>query len=161
MINFVRMKMNKYLPFAFIYFFLNSLGLPFGLTWTALMAPFFYYWIWSVRKKEILWPFIVVMTPFIIIHLVFVGVDTTVYFLSLLNLLLVYIFSQAFYTFLKQCGDIEYIYTKILIVNFILCLIAIPFYFSPWFGIFWDQQDLAGGIEALRRLKMFVYEPSY
>jgi hypothetical protein len=32
------MKLNKYFPFAAIYFFINSLALPFGLTFTALLA---------------------------------------------------------------------------------------------------------------------------
>ena len=52
------MTINKYLPFALIYFFLNSLGLPFGLTWMALLGPVFYVWVLLKRKKEILFPFL-------------------------------------------------------------------------------------------------------
>src|SRR5437762_9680329 len=100
------MKINRYLPFACMYFFVNSLALPFGLTYTALLAPFFYVWILIVRKKEILSAFIIILLPFIIIQYV-TGVDIKSYSFSLLNFLLVYIFCQAFYTFLKVCKELE------------------------------------------------------
>src|SRR5436190_6591979 len=116
------MKLNKYSPFAFIYFFINSLALPFGLTYTSLLAPFFYLWILVVRKKEIVLPFIAILLPFIIIHITIVEPEIKTYAISLLNLLLVYIFCQAVYTFLYVCTDIEKIFKKILVINFILCL---------------------------------------
>jgi len=47
------MKVNKYFPFAFVYFFVNSVALPFGVTYMALLAPFFYLWILLKRKKEV------------------------------------------------------------------------------------------------------------
>ena len=155
------MNVNKYFPFAFIYFFINSLALPFGLTYTALLAPLFYVWILLIRKKEILLPFIAILLPFIVIHITVVEVDVQTYAISLLNLLLVYIFCQAVYTFLHVCSDIEKIFRRILVINFILCLIAIPFYFTPYFPVFWDEQILTGGVGKLRRLRMFTYEPSY
>ena len=83
------------------------------------------------------------------------------YVISLLNLLLVYIFCQAVYTFLYVCNDIEKIFQKILVINFILCLIAIPLYFTPYFPIVWDEQIITEGVGEFRRLKLFTYEPSY
>src|SRR5436309_666244 len=62
------MSINKYLPFAFIYFFVNSLALPFGLTYTAILSPLFYWWIVTSRKKEILLPFFVCLAPFFIFY---------------------------------------------------------------------------------------------
>ena len=155
------MNVNKYFPFAFIYFFVNSLALPFGLTYTALLAPLFYIWILLTRKKEILLPFIAILLPFIIIHISIVGVNIETYATSFLNLLLVYIFSQAVYTFLHVCKDIEKIFRRILVINFIVCLVAIPVYFTPYFSIFWDEQILTAGVGKLRRLRLFTYEPSY
>jgi hypothetical protein len=154
------MKLNRYLPFTCVYFFVNSLALPFGLTYTALLAPLFYVWILLTRKKEILLPFIALLLPFIIAH-ISSGVETGSYTISLLNLLLVYIFCQAVYTFLKQCKEPELIFRKILILNFIFCVIALPLYFTPYFGLVWDQQTLPGGIGSLKRLRLFTYEPSY
>lgn len=155
------MNVNKYFPVAFIYFFINSLALPFGLTYTALLAPLFYVWVLLIRKKEILLPFIAVLIPFIIVHIAIVGVETQSYMISLLNLLLVYIFCQAVYTFLLVCNDIEKIFHRILIVNFVACLVAIPLYFTSYFSILWDEQDITEGVGKLRRLRLFTYEPSY
>ncbi len=155
------MRINKYLPFAFVYFFLNTVALPFGLTYMALLAPLFYVWILFVRKRDVLLPFIVLLLPYIIIHLAIVSAEPDTYALSFLNVVLVYIFCQAVYTFLLVCRDIEKIFRSILVVNFILCLFAIPIYFTSWNYLMWDQQVLTAGVGRLTRLKMFTYEPSY
>jgi hypothetical protein len=155
------MTVNRYFPFAILYFFLNSLGLPFGLTYTALLAPFFYWWVLNRGGKEILLPFFVLAFPIIFIHLVFVGVNDKTYVTSLINVAAVYIFCQAFYTFLRKCENPEVLFKRIVIINFILCFIAIPFYFTSWWEIFWIQQPLTEGIEDFRRLRLFTYEASY
>ena len=155
------MRVNKYLPFACLYFFFNSLALPFGLTYTALLAPLFYIWILLIRKKEILLPFIAILLPFMIIHIAVVEPYTKSYTISFINLLAVYVSCQAVYTFLLVCKDIEKIFSRILVLNFIACLVAIPLYFTPWFSLLWDQQVLTGGVGEMRRLRMFTYEPSY
>ena len=155
------MKLNRFLPFAYIYFFINSLALPSGLTYTALLAPFFYIWVLVIRKKEILLPFIFTLLPFIIIHIAVAEPEIKSYAISLLNLLLVYIFCQAVYTFLHICNDIEKIFRRILVINFILCLVAIPLYFTSYFALLWDEQVLTEGVGELRRLRLFTYEPSY
>ena len=154
------MKINKYFPFALVYFFFNSLGLPFGLTYTALLSPFFYWWILMKRGTEVLVPFFICLIPFIIIHLN-TGVDEKTYFISLGNITAVYIFCQAFYTFLLKCQDKETILTRLLVLNFIFCIIAIPVYFTPYYHIFWIQQFLTEGVDNFRRLKLFTYEASY
>jgi len=154
------MRINKYFPFALIYFFFNSLGLPFGLTYTALLSPFLYYWVVVTRKREVLWPFLLVMVPFIIVQ-INEGVDVKTYIVSLLNLTSVYIFCQAVYTFLISCRDIEGIFRKLVIINFVLCLIAIPLYFTEYDYILWIRQFLTAGVDEFRRLKLFTYEASY
>jgi hypothetical protein len=155
------MKVNKYFPFAFIYFFVNSLALPFGMTYTALLAPFFYTWILLTRKKELVLPFIIVLAPFIVVQVLYVDVVRKVYFYSLLNVVFVYIFCQAVYTFLNVCLDVEKIFRKLLIINFILCLVSIVLYFTPWDNVVWIQQELTEGVRDFRRLKLFTYEASY
>lgn len=154
-------RINKYLPFAFIYFFFNSVALPFGLTWMALLAPFFYVWILLTRKKEVLLPFLVILLPFIIMHIYIVGVDLKTYMISLLSFTLVYIFCQAFYTFLKNCHDLEKIFRILLIVNFFFCLIAIILFFTPYYEIFWIEQEITRGIKEFKRLNLLTYEASY
>lgn len=154
------MEINKYFPFALIYFFFNSLGLPLGLTYTTILAPLLYYWILITRKRDILLPFLVAFIPFIIIQ-VNEGVELKTYFVSLLNFTAVYIFCQAFYTFLRSCKNIEGIFRKLVIVNFILCLIAIPLYFTDYYYILWIKQFLTEGVDEFLRLKLFTYEASY
>ncbi len=155
------MRINKYFPFVLIYFFVNSVALPFGLTYTALLAPFFYIWILLTRRKELLLPFITILCPFVLIQVLFVGVDINSYFISLLNLLAVYIFCQAVYTFLKTCREPGKIFHLLLIINFILCLIAIIIYFTPYYKILWIEQNLTQGITNFSRMKLFTYEASY
>jgi len=155
------MKVNKYFPFAFIYFFVNSVALPFGVTYTALLAPFFYVWILLKRKKEVVFPFVILLAPFIVVQVLYVAVVRKVYFYSLVNVIFVYIFCQAVYTFLKACMDIEKIFRKLLIINFFLCLASIVLYFTPWNDMVWIQQDLTEGVKDFRRLKLFTYEASY
>ena len=88
-------KINKYLPFAILYFFLNSLGLPNGLTYTALLSPFFYYWIVVTRKRELFLPFLLAFLPFMVLQLI-QGVDTKSYVISSLSMAAAYIFCQTF-----------------------------------------------------------------
>lgn len=154
------MRINKFFPFAFIYFFVNSLGLPFGLTYTAILSPLFYWWVVTTRKKEILLPFFVCLVPFFIMHLIN-GVEQTSFLVSVLNFTAVYIFCQAFYTFLKNCNEPEKILRKLLIINFILCLIAIPLYFTSFYKVLWMENSLTEGINHFLRLKLFTYEASY
>jgi hypothetical protein len=155
------MKLNSYLPFAFIYFFLNSLGLPFGLTYTALLAPLFYIWILRKRQTEVLLPFLAMLTPFVLIHFLTVNPDQKAYLVSLLNIVLVYIFGQAVYTFLKVCENIEKIFRALLIINFFLCIIAAIVYFTPFDSVFWVNQEITEGVKEFKRMRMFTYEPSY
>lgn len=155
------MKVNKYFPFAFIYFFINSVALPFGVTYTALLAPVFYIWILVKRKKEVVLPFLLILAPFIIVQVLYVDVVRKVYFYSLVNVIFVYIFCQAVYTFLNVCVDMEKIFRKLLIINFIFCLIAIPVYFTPWVDVLWIRQNLTEGVKDFYRLKLLTYEASY
>lgn len=154
------MKVNKYFVFAFIYFFINSVGLPQGWVYTSLLSPFFYWWAVKTRRTEVMLPFVVAIIPFFIVHLS-MGVDAGKYFASLMNMAAVYIFCQAFYTFLITCRDPEPIFKKLLIITFALCIIAIPFYGTSFYHIFWIEQYLTKGIDNYRRLKLFTYEASY
>jgi len=154
------MRISKYFPVAFIYFFINSLGLPFGLTYTALLSPLLYVWVIMTRRQEVLWPFLLALTPVVLIHLS-IGVDTKSYFTSLLNMTLVYIFCQAVYTFLIKCEHKEKLFKQLLIINFICCLIAIPLFFTPFYSILWAKQFLTTGVYDFKRLSLLTYEPSY
>lgn len=155
------MRPKIHLAIALIYFFLNIVGLPFGLTYMALLAPFFYVWILLRRKTEILLPFLVFLIPFVIAHYGFVGVSVKEYMITVLNMTAIYVFAQAVYTWLKLDNDKERIFRIILFVNIFLCVVALLFYFLPQRDIFWIQQNLTKSITNFWRLKMFTYEASY
>jgi hypothetical protein len=154
------MKINRYFPFAFIYFFINSFALPFGLTFTALLSPVFYRWVVVKRRIGIIMPFFVLLAPFVIAHLVN-GVNFSSYVISMLNFTAVYIFGQAFYTFLVNCHNKENIFRKLLLINFIVCLIAIPLYFTPWDSVLWMKNALTEGVKDFKRLQLLTYEASF
>jgi hypothetical protein len=155
------MRINKFLPFALIYFFVNSVGLPYGLTWMAVLGPFFYVWVILKRKEEILLPFLLMMMPFIIVHIFFVKVEFSSYLITLLNLVLMYFFGQAVYTYFKQPVDHEKVFRRVLYLNFILCCVAIVIYFTPFYSWAWIRQNVSQGLDQLLRLKLFTYEASY
>lgn len=154
------MRINKFFPVVFIYFFINSFGLPYGLTYTALLSPLFYLWMIMTRKREVLWPFLLILVPVIMIHLV-IGVDVNSYFVSVLNMTLVYIFCQTVYTFLIKCEQPGKLFHQLLVINFICCLVAIPLFFTPLYPVLWTKQFLTTGVEHVRRLSLLTYEPSY
>jgi hypothetical protein len=154
------MKINKYWPIVFVYFFLNSAGLPWGLLYTSILSPLLYYWVIKTRRKEIMLPFLAVITPFVIGQLI-AGVEFGKYIVSLLNIAAVYVFAQAAYTFLITCNDKEKLIRWLLYSNFALCLIAIPFYSSSISELFWISQTYTDGVTNFQRLRMFTYEASY
>lgn len=154
------MRMSKYFPVVFIYFFINSLGLPFGLTYTALLSPLLYVWVVLSRRQEVLWPFLLALTPVVLIQLS-LGVDTKSYFISLLNITLVYLFCQVAYTFFIKCRHPEEIFHQLLIINFVCCIIAIPLFFTPFSDLLWTKQFITTGTDEVTRLSLLTYEPSY
>lgn len=154
------MKASKYYPFAFIYFFVNSVGLPFGLLYTIILTPFFYLWIILKGKRLILLKFLVLATPFIIIHLIN-GVDLFQYAKSLALFFTVYIFCYSFYTLIITYYDIEKIFKKILLINFLITVVALFFVFTSFRSIFWDHGHWATDNQTWPRLSMLTYEASY
>lgn len=154
------MVINKYLPFAILFFFLNTTGLPHGLTYMTLLSPALYAWVVWNTKREPMLPFILSVLPFMVVHLIN-GVDLFTYFKSLLNLTAVYIFVWAFYVYAKKVTDWNGIMYSILLINFLLCIVALPLYYSPWKGLMWIEQYLTEGFSAFNRLRLFTYEASY
>ncbi|MEQ1675881.1 MAG: hypothetical protein ABL876_04250 [Chitinophagaceae bacterium] len=162
------MQWNRYLLarqagllVGLIYFFINTVGLPLGLTYTTLLAPLFYIWVILKRKTDILLPFMGLLLPFIVAHILLVDVEIQKYAIAIFNILAVYIFGQAFYTWLRFDAGKEQVFRKVLLINTVLCLIAIVSYFTPLSYIFWIQQNLTDKVDQFLRLKLFTYEASY
>jgi len=154
------MKVSKYYPFAFVYFFVNAVGLPFGLLYTIILTPIFYLWIIIKGKRLILFKFFALATPFIIVHLIN-GVDIFQYAKSWALFFTVYIFCYSFYTLITWYDGIEEIFKKISIANFLLTIVALFFVFTSFRSVFWDAGHWATNSQAWPRLSMLTYEASY
>jgi hypothetical protein len=157
------MKLNKYFPFVLIYFFVNALGLPFGLLYTTLLTPLFYIWMVLKGKRFILLRFVLLVFPFAVNHLIN-GVDPKVYVVSLILMLTVYIFCYAFYTLVSKGTELEDIFKQLAVANLILTCAAAILLLTPYRELLWyDWTFSYSGVnfDSIPRLKMFTYEPSY
>lgn len=157
------MRFNKYYPFAYLYFFANAVGLPFGFLYTMFLTPVFYIWLLVKKRKNVLVKFILLITPFVFNHLSN-GVDEFQYWRSVILYFTVYIFCYTFYTFVKSYDRLGELFYSILKINFFLTLVAIACLFTQWKDYFWlDWSIQFGGLQInnLPRLIMFTYEASY
>lgn len=154
------MRVNKYFPFAFVYFFINSVGLPFGLLYTTLLSPLFYIWILLKGKKLVIAKFIVCLLPFVIAHLS-VGVVVNYYFQSLLLLFGVYIFCYTFYTFISFYPRLGTLFHQLTYINFFLAIVALFALFTALKPVFWFINTISDNLSDFPRLALFTYEASY
>ena len=90
------LQVNRYLPIAVLYFFLNSFLLPHGLLYTALLTPFFLVWLYNSYVFNYVWLFFLVSIPYAAIHLMN-GIEPISYLKSYALIFTVFVFSLSFY----------------------------------------------------------------
>lgn len=156
----ISLTINKFIPFAFIYFFFNSLFLPTGLLYTTLLTPVFLYWIYQHKLMLYVWLFFVVTLPLACIHFLN-GVDVVAYIKSYALLFTAFVFGVAFYLFLKSANNIRFIFDQITLWNALFTVLALLLLFSGMREIFWYYEPISSGVSDVPRLKMFTYEASY
>ena len=154
-------RINKYLPFAILYFFLNSVFLPLGLLYTTLLTPVFLIWLYRQNKIEYWWVFFILTIPFIYIHYR-QDIDLYYYFKSYVLLFTVFVFILTMIRFLQITTSLRTIFRRLLNINFILVCIACILFFIPHIrGLMWSVYDVSTGLNKFPRLSLFTYEPSY
>jgi hypothetical protein len=152
---------NRYLLFAAVYFFCNSLFLPEGLLYTTFMTPLFFYELVKDKKQHVLIVFISFITAFLVIHFM-QGVNEVFYIRSYILLITVSIFCIWFIGFCYTIPSPEKIFTGILYINALLIPLAlISLKFDILKEYFWYLVPINPGIPMIPRLKMFTYEASY
>ena len=156
----IRGSINKFLPFAILYFFFNSLFLPNGLLYTTLLTPLFLYWIYREKSIKYVWFFFLVTLPLACIHFLN-GVNFQSYIKSYTLLFTAFVFGVSFYLFLKKTSSIRSIFDQLTVWNFLLSLVAVAFLFVGIGKVFWYYEPISTGITDIPRLKMFTYEASY
>jgi hypothetical protein len=152
---------NKYLPAAVLYFFLNGFLLPVGLLYTTLLTPFLLIWVARYRHIRPMLLYFLLLVPFVVAH-GFLGVDWTFYGYSLALSFTVFVFGLAFYQYVLFCHSLREVFQSILLINALLTVIALIALPIPGLReLFWDNKALSLGIPHVERLKMLTYEPSY
>jgi hypothetical protein len=154
-------RINKYLPFAILYFFLNSVFLPLGLLYTTILTPFFLIWLYRQNKIEYWWVFFILTIPFAYIHYR-QGIDLYYYFKSYVLLFTVFVFILTIIRFLQITTSLRTIFRQLLKINFFLvCIACILFFIPAARGLMWSVYDVSTGLTQFPRLSLFTYEPSY
>jgi len=152
---------NKYLPAAILYFFLNGFLLPVGLLYTTLLTPLLLIWVSRYRNIRPALLFFLMLIPFIIAHSL-LEVDWAYYGYSLALSFSVFVFGLAFYQYVLSCSSLREIFQSILLINAFMTVIALIALPVPGLrDFFWYNKALSHGIEGIERLKMLTYEPSY
>lgn len=116
-------RINKYLPFAILYFFLNSVFLPLGLLYTTLLTPFFLILLFRQNRIKYLWVFFILTIPFAYIHYR-QGIDSYYYLKSYVLLFTVFVFILTMIRFLQITTSLRTIFRQLLKINFFLVGIA-------------------------------------
>ena len=154
-------RINKYLPFAILYFFLNSVFLPFGLLYTSILTPVFLFWLYKQNKIKYGWIFFFFTIPLAIIHFI-QGVAPYYYIRSYILLFTVFVFILTVIRFLQVAGSLRTIFRILLNINIFLVAIACILFFIPGArGLMWSVYDVSTGLTKFPRLSLFTYEPSY
>lgn len=155
------LKRIGYLSIGIVYFFFNSIFLPEGLLYTAILTPYFLWWLYKQQSLKYIWYFLLVTIPFIPIHL-YQGVDWFYYFRSYLLLFTSVVFGISFYISLKDPFDIRFVFKTILLLNFIFMIVALCLLpAQPVRQVFWYLKEISPGTGSVPRLKLFTYEASY
>lgn len=158
----VPLYVHKLIPFALLYFFFNSAGLPDGLVYTAILSPIFFLWLYSEGKRWVTAQFIAILFPFVIMQLCH-GIDSFIYYAkSILLLWTVYVTVYAFCWALLRFKNIEKLFDELIIVNCTAAMIALVLLFTPARSILWnsDFNVLGQSGNWAPRLKLWTTEPS-
>lgn len=145
---------------ALIYFFFNALWLPFGMLYTHLMSPFFYFYLLVKRRGVVLFPLFVFLIPFSVAHII-VGVKWESFIISNGLLISTYIVASTFAYAAPRFLNLKRIYRQLLIANFFFALVCVGLLFTPWKELVWYLEKFTNNITDLPRLAMLTYEASY
>lgn len=154
------MKISKSHFFTYLFFFFNNVGLPGGLLYTNLLSPFFYIWLLYKKKKPVLFPFLFLVIPFNLIHIL-LGVELKSFIVSNLLFLSTFIFASCFHYFVNEYKNVELLFKKIVIANFGFTLLACLVYFTPYKESLWYINKFTEGVNGFHRLALLTFEASY
>ena len=145
--------------FVFLFFF-NRVGLPFGISFDMLLAPFLVYFIFKENAQSLLYKAVGVLIVFGVIHLVS-GVYFTAFVVSNLVFITLVIAVVAFYQRTKHIDFFDEIILRITQLNSVLTILALFLLFFLKSTYLWYLVPYTSNAEALPRLKLFTEEASH
>lgn len=145
--------------FVFLFFF-NRVGLPFGISFDMLLAPFLVYFIFKENAQSLLYKAVGVLLVFGVIHLVS-GVYFTAFVVSNLVFITLVIAVVAFYQQTKHIDFFDEIILRITQLNSVLTILALFLLFFLKSTYLWYLVPYTSNAEALPRLKLFTEEASH
>src|SRR5581483_4015830 len=104
------------------------------------LTPVFMLWLAQYRSANYILYFFIALLPFVIVHFVN-GVDIFYYIQSGALLFSVYVFCIAVYEFLKRATSLRQLYSIILFINILLCVVAAICFFIPRLRPFFWMDD--------------------
>lgn len=153
-------RISTSLPFFLLLVFFNSVGLPGPLEYATFLSPFFYIWLIKIRCRWVLSKFILVSIPFVIIHIIN-GVDFYLYVKSYAFYLTIYITAYTTYVVIQKCNNIKNLFIAIIVINFSLVCISMPFLFTEYSSLFWWNVEVGRTLGFVKRLKLLANEASH
>ncbi|MEI6021631.1 MAG: hypothetical protein WCR21_10925, partial [Bacteroidota bacterium] len=136
--------------------------LPKGLLYTNVLSPFFYFQLIQRKSKTYAFPFFAFLLIYDCIHL-YLGVDFKSFVFSNGLFISTYFCVISFYYFFNQYQHLSKLFKQIVIVNFVLSILAIPFLYmeTKYQSWVWWVNILTQGVTDFPRLKLLTYEASY
>ena len=157
----IDLLIHRYLPVATVYFFFNGVGLPAGLFYTTVFSPVLYLWLYLKGHHWLTAKFLLILSPFIIAHMVTGVASPLQYLRSLLLWWTVYITVCAFCWALMECRSIDRLFEQLIILNFYATLLAIAIFPTPLRYILWiENGEITAGFSHSYRLNLLSIEPS-
>jgi hypothetical protein len=145
--------------FVFLFFF-NRVGLPFGISFDMLLAPFLLYSIFKENTQSLLYKAVGVLLVFGVIHLVS-GVYFTAFVISNLVFITLVIGVVSFYLNANRIDFFDEIIRRITQLNGVFTIIALLMLFFLKSTYLWYLVPYTSNAEALPRLKLFTEEAAH
>jgi hypothetical protein len=155
------LSMHRLLPVAAFYFFFNCAGLPLGLFFTSVFSPLLYLWLYLKGERWVTAKFLLVLSPFMLAHLL-LGVSSPIYYLRTLALLwTVYVAAYAICWALSRAANVDRLFCELVVLNFCGAMFAVAIFPTPLRLLLWRDDAMAiVGASHLYRLNLFSIEPS-
>jgi hypothetical protein len=156
----VVLSFHKLLPLAVLYFFINRAGLPKPLTYTAILSPLFFLWLYREGKRWLTLKFLICLSPFIVAHAL-LGVESPFYYArSAFLLWTVFITAYAICWVLLKCKNLGRLFEQLIVLNFCAAMTAIILLPTPASKFLWDNLATLNGSNSSWRLQLLTLEPS-